>query len=208
MEFITIDNQKIAKSVGNTISLQQLKDRGISPLAYRYWLLTSHYRQKVNFTWEAVLGAQTALHRALKIFSDLQKDEKLTDAELVEGEYRDRFKRAIYDDVNTAEAIAVMWELLKDERVHATNKRATLIDFDRVLAIGMSDVLQPEAMGRLKVIGRDEISDEAKSLLEGREEARKNEKWADADELRKKIEALGLEIEDTPDGPVLKSKER
>ena len=201
-EFLLIDSQKISKSLGNTITLAQLKDRGISPLAYRYWLLTAHYRQQLNFTWEAVEAAQTALKRALRVFTDLKQNSANGNG-LISEAYRERFKGALNADLNTPEAIAIMWELIKDDTVLPLQKRATLLDFDRVLAIGLSGS-DTERMGKVRVVSEEEIPGDIKSLLERREEARGTQDWAGADSLRKEIESHGFTIEDSPEGPTVR----
>ncbi len=198
--FITVDGQKISKSLGNTFYLQQLKDKGVSPLAFRYWLLTGHYRQQVNFTWEAVQGAQTALQRAHRIFIELPTGGKII------PEYQARFEKAINDDLNTAEALAVMWELLKDSSQKKEDVRATLVDFDRVFGIGFGAVGGGEVQ-RLVVSPVADIPEEIQALLTKREEARKSSEWALADGLRDELLQKGYVIEDTTQGPVVRRAE-
>lgn len=190
-EFITVEGTKISKSLGNTITLQQLSDRGVHPLSFRYWLLTGHYRQKMNFTWEAVQGAQTARERALRIFMDLKGSGT------VDGSYKKKFEEALYDDLGTAEAIAVMWELLKDEKVAPGVKRATLLDFDRVLGIGFGT--QNGETHRVSVTPGD-----VQALVDEREAARTAGDYARSDALRAEIAGKGYEVEDTAAGPVVR----
>jgi cysteinyl-tRNA synthetase len=196
-EFITIDSTKLSKSLGNTITLRQLIDRGIHPLSYRYWLLTGHYRQAVNFTWEAVQAAQTARERALRVFADLPQGPTLEQDPKV-GPYLQRFADRIYDDLNTPEAVAVMWELIKDEKVAPGVKRATLLDFDRVLAIGFSS---PQETSKVAV---SQVPEEVRALATKREIARKAGDWATADTVRAEIEKSGYLVEDTAKGSILK----
>lgn len=195
-EFINIDDTKISKSLGNTINLRQLIDKGISPLAYRYWLLTGHYRQSMNFTWEAVEAAQTALKRAQKIFVDLKGSGK------VDETYEEKFQKALYDDLNTPEAVAVLWELLKDESVDQGIKRATVLNFDQVLGLGFGKArTQLEAE---KVSVTSEAPEAVQQQLQEREEARKAGEYERADEIRDRILEAGYVIEDSETGPVLK----
>jgi len=201
--FITIEGQKIAKSLGNTIYLRNLIDRGFNPLAYRYWLLTANYRSPVNFTWEALEGAQTALIRLHQYFIEKLGEKNGS----VLNEYRSRFQKAINDDIDTPKAISVLWELVRDEEVARDDKRATLVNFDKVLGIGLL-----EGSKRLKEMLRDadkrlavtEAPDEVQQLLDEREAARKEKEWARADELREKIESQGYKIDDTDEGPKLR----
>ena len=197
-EHISVDNTRIGKSLGNAITLKQLVDRGIAPLAYRYWLLTGHYRQKMNFTWEAVSAAQTALHRAWRAFAELKGNGSILDS------YRARFEAALFDDFNTAEAIAVLWELLKDETVSGADKKATILHMDRVLGIGFASVKARVEKMKVAVVAEGDIPEALQALLAEREAARVRKEFLRADELRKTIESEGYAIEDSPEGPVVK----
>lgn len=195
-EFITIDNTKLSKSLGNEIVLRQLKDRGISPLAYRYWLLTGHYRSQMNFTWEAVEASQTALHRALRVFADLRGNGSVLQ------DYAKRFENALYDDLDTPKAIAILWELIKDESVMSGDKRATILDFDRVLGIGFS-FTELERRALVGSVEKETVSKEIQELMQKREEARKNRDFREADAIRDELKAKGYAILDGADGPTL-----
>jgi len=108
--FLNIDGHKISKSIGNTLYLRNLVTKGISPLAYRYWLLTGHYRTMLNFTEESVLGAQTALVKLINHFIEwrqLPLGKEHT-------EYVKKFEDFINDDLDTPKALALLWELVKD----------------------------------------------------------------------------------------------
>ena len=194
-EHVTIDSKRIGKSEGNAITLKQFSDRGISALSYRYWLLTGHYRQSVNFTWEAVEAAQTALKRAQKIFVDLKGSGK------VDEDYQEKFQTALYDDLNTPEAIAVLWELLKDTHIDPGVKRATVLDFDRVLGLGFAKARKQLEVEKISVTS--EAPESVQQLLEEREEARAAQDYKKADEIRDRILEAGYTIEDGQEGPVL-----
>ncbi|MDO8523781.1 MAG: cysteine--tRNA ligase [bacterium] len=197
--FLTIEGKRIGKSEGNAIRLYQLEERGVSALAYRYLLLTVHYRQPMNFTWSAAEAAQTALKRAQRFFTDLKGSGKINQ------EYRVKFEAAIHDDVNMPEALAVMWDLIKDEAVPAGDKRETLLDFDRVFGIGFMPLLYRSAASeRISVISLSDLSPEVEALISEREIARKNGQWHRADELRESLRALGFSVEDTTEGPIVR----
>ncbi|MCH8325656.1 MAG: cysteine--tRNA ligase [Bacteroidetes bacterium] len=132
-EFITIENQKISKSLGNTVLLRQIEDRGFTALAYRYWLLTGHYRTPLNFTWEALKGAEIAFSRLLRLFVEDLGSKNGT----IHKEYQERFHRYINNDLDTPGALALLSELTKDESVSKGDKRITLLDFDKVLLRGI-----------------------------------------------------------------------
>lgn len=193
-EFVNLDGTKISKSLGNDINLRQLVDREIHPLAYRYWLLTGHYRQKVNFTWDAVTGAQTALLRAWKIVADLKGQGS------VHPDYKKRFETAIYADFDTPQAVALLWELLKDSAITDGTKRATILDFDRVLGLNFGD---KDTTPAKKVVVTDETPEEVRALMRDREEARKAKDFAKADAIRAALKEQGFIVEDGPNGPIL-----
>ncbi len=202
--FVNVNDQKMAKSKGTSIKLRDLEDEGVSPLAFRYWLLTSHYRSPINFTFEAVKGAQTAFVRLLEAFIDFNNElavgwhDHHTHETFGSIDYKDEFRKAITDDFNMPEALALVWKLIKDHGVNAQEKSALLLDFDQVLGFGLKEVL---------IMTKNEVVPvEVTALAEAREESRKNKEWEKADALRLEIEKRGYEVKDTEDGFEIKSK--
>ena len=120
-------------------------------------------------------------------------------------EYREAFVAAINDDMDTAKAIATMWDMLKDDTVEATDKRATIIEMDSVFGLGL-DVPIDEGKSALGFIDTSNIPDEIQKLLDTREVARIARNWAEADKARDAIELQGYTIEDTPEGPRVSKK--
>ena len=198
-EHVMIEGQKISKSIGNTVFLRNIIDRGFSPLSLRYWFLTAHYRTQTNFTWEALEGAQTA---TFKLHKHLVEDYGAKDGAINE-EYRDKFHNFINDDLDTPKAIALLWDLVKDDNIPNEDKRATLLEFDRVLGLGL-DHSNKKLVGLLSGKGdRLEIGKLPKAiqqLVEDREKARKEKDFNKADELRNKLKEKGYEIEDRDGG--------
>ena len=195
--FITVEGKRIGKSEGNTLRLYQMNERGISALAYRYLVLMTHYRSPMNFTWDALTGAETSLYRALRIFADLPKNA----GGKILPEFRTRFENVVYDDLNTPEALAIMWELLRDEKIAPSDKRETLLDFDRVLGIGFGIYSHSSEAEKLSVVAESDLSEDVTRLILEREEARKNSDWGLADILRNSLTEKGFSVEDTKDGP-------
>lgn len=192
--FITIDAKRIGKSEGNAITLRQLKDRGFPALAYRYWLLTGHYRSPMNFTFEALSGAKQALFRLKRAaLEELEGDGAII------PEYEQRFHEAINDDLDTPKAVALVWELLKSEHP-AGDKAATLKHFDTVLGLGIFDTADP-AMRALGVLSMADLPEDVASLITEREQVRAKKDWDEADALREAINLKGYLVEDTPQGP-------
>lgn len=186
--FLTVDGGRMGKSLGNAFNLSDVEKRGFDPLALRYFYLTGHYRRPLNFTWEALGSAQTALGRLRIHAAEWGKPE------IGCAEYEAKFKAAIEDDLNLPEALAVVWELVKSD-YSGSAKKGSLLKFDEVLGLGLATYREEKT----------EVTAEAKGLLVQREKLRAEKKFAEADEVRGQLESLGYKIEDTETGPVLKS---
>jgi len=187
--FLQIEDAKMAKSAGEFLRVQTLIDRGIDPLAYRMLCLGAHYRTKLNFTWESLEGAATALQRLRTTMHEWGAPGAVNE------DYRRRFLEQINDDLNLPRALAVTWELVKSE-VPSAAKKATLFEFDRVLGLRLAD-WQPK---------QEAVPNEIMMLVEQRRLARSEKRWKDSDALRDQIKAAGWEIEDTPQGPKLRRR--
>ncbi|OGI57571.1 cysteine--tRNA ligase [Candidatus Nomurabacteria bacterium RIFCSPHIGHO2_02_FULL_37_13] len=182
--FLDINNgEKMAKSGDSFITLRTITEKGISPIVYRFWLLMGHYRTKMNFNWEALEGAETALKRLYGLYMSL--GEKIGK---VDKEYQEKFKEFVFDDLDTPRALSLLWDVLKDEKISNANKKATILDFDKVLGLDFANLKE------------EKISEAILKLVEEREEVRKNKDFKKSDELRKKINSLGYEIEDKNSG--------
>lgn len=194
--FITIDSTKISKSLSNDITLRQLFDRGFSGDDYRYWLLTAHYRSPVNFTFEALTAAKQALYRLKRYMYE----EYHTTRPQINSAYLDRFAERLGDDLDTPGAIALLWEVTKDNSLDAATKYGTLLAMDSVLGIGLSDD-PTEGARSLGVVAKEELPPEIQALIETREAARIARNWLEADRLREALNFKGYTVEDTPLGP-------
>lgn len=200
--FITVEGRRMGKSMGNLINLDQLQDRGIAALSYRYWLLTAHYRTPANFTWEALEGAHTALTKLHRFVEELPSESEGSIDSLFEG----RFREFVNDDLDTPKAIALVWDLVKDDEVSPEDKRATILSFDTVLGVGLQEAIDgssEELLGHTKKISVSDAPDEVRELVEEREKARAEQDFAKADEIRDKIYSQGYSIKDTDEGPRL-----
>ncbi|KKW06550.1 MAG: Cysteine-tRNA ligase [Candidatus Kaiserbacteria bacterium GW2011_GWC2_49_12] len=188
---IRIDDSKIAKSEGNVVYLSEIIERGYHPLALRYLFLQAHYRTPANFTWEALQAAQNALSR-------LHSSIKSTDESgVIALLYKKRFQERINDDLDTPGALAVLWELLKDDILSPADKRVTLADFDRILGLDIVSGTCVEA----SEIHLESLPDNVRKMVQKREKARKNKDWKTADVIRNELEQMGYALEDTPEGP-------
>lgn len=195
-EHIQVDSSKMAKSAGTGFTLRDLQEKGYSGIDYRYWLLTSHYRTQVNFTYDALQSAQHALTR-LKRFVY----EECTDTGgKIDHEYRQKFIEAINRDLDTPKGIASLWEMMKDDRVAQEDKRATLVEVDQVLGLELD--LDPEdGAHELGYVALADIPEDIQTLIDEREAARIARNWTEADKLREALAHKGYVVEDTAEGP-------
>lgn len=188
VEFLLIDNGKMSKSLGNVYSIDDLEKKGIEPLAYRYLCFTSHYRNKLNFTWEAIESAQKSLHR-LRNLSKTHKDgNDDIDPEKI-NKYEYEFLEAINDDLNMPLAISVAWEVAKQEE--KSNKYYELLmKFDKVLSLNLKYEDENNFI----------IPEDIAKLLNDRKRARESKNFELSDELRDKIKEKGYAVKDTKNG--------
>ncbi len=182
-EHIDVGGLKMAKSEGNFLRLESLHEKGIDPIAYRFWILMASYRTKMNFNWEALEGAETALKRLKALYLGLGSS-----VGKVDENYQNKFKEAIEDDLNTPLVVSHLWDLIKDESVSNEDKKATLLDYDRVLGLGL---------GNLK---EEVIPEEVSKLVTEREQSRTEKDFKKSDDLRAQINSLGYEVKDTSEG--------
>jgi cysteinyl-tRNA synthetase len=195
--FLLVDGGRMGKSLGNAYTLSDLKEKGFSPLDLRYFYLTGHYRKQLNFTFEALKSAQSALQslrEQVARFKDETERTVLSEEKLDKvNEYRSRFEVVVGNDLNMPEALAVVWEVVKSN-IPGTDKYDLITDFDRVLGLQLS-AWQAETV---------EVPAAVWELVGRREQARQDKDFAAADKLRDEIKQIGFEVEDSQDGPVIK----
>jgi cysteinyl-tRNA synthetase len=171
-------------------------DRGFSGDDYRYWLLTAHYRSPANFSWEALKASKQTLFRLKRyMYEDFKQKAAAPDAA-----YLDRFDDCLANDLDTPGAIAVLWDMLKDDSLNDAIKCGTLLSMDEVLDIGLSDDLSV-GMRSLGVVGVEELPLAIQELIDQREAARIARNWDESDKLRDTLKLRGYIIEDTALGP-------
>ncbi len=183
-----VEGQKMSKSLNNFFTLLDIKKKGFDPLTLRYLYLQTHYRQEMNFTWESLKAAQTALQRLRNEIYDWP-DPKVGCAE-----FEERFVSAINDDLNMPQALAVMWELVKSSDYPDKAKAATLFKMDKVLGLDLEFKREKKEIP---------VPPEVLALVKERDILRKNGKYHLADEIRSKIKKLGYDIEDKEEGTIV-----
>lgn len=202
-EHLLVNDGKMSKSAGTSYTVQDILDKGYNPLVLRYFFLQAHYRSKQNFTFEALEAAKIAYNKLSEFLSEqptinnqqLTKG-KTTDYKLLITNYKNRFIDYISDDFNVPGALSLIWEIIKDGTLSYSEKKKLILDFDKVLGLGL-DKIKKEKI---------EIPAKVKNLVKEREKARADKHWQKADELRDKIYDLGFTIEDTADGTKIEKK--
>lgn len=189
--FVNMGIDKMSKSLGNIVTLGDIVEKNFHPLAFRYLVLTLHYRTPMRFTWEALMASQTALFKLVNHFSEFQSG---SDGGDINKEYAENFKEFLNDDLDTPQALALAWKLVKDESVSDSDKKATLLNFDKVFGFNLEKL--EEEFSR----SAEEIPEEIKSLAEEREKARKAKDFKKSDELRGVINEKGYNIKDSERG--------
>lgn len=185
--FLVVDGEKMSKSKKNFYRIDEVVQKGFDPLALRYLFLTAHYRDKLNFTWESLQSAQNALNNLRGLVRDWEEPK------IGCAQYEQDFTEAINNDLNTPQAMAVMWELVKSD--YPTSAKAqSLLKFDRVLGLKLDEYLGKPL----------EVPSDVMELVEERERVRKSGHFKQSDALRHEVRKLGFEIEDTPTGPKVK----
>ncbi|PTU64226.1 cysteine--tRNA ligase [Chromobacterium sp. Panama] len=185
--FLQLDNAKMSKSTNDFLRLQSLVDLGYDPLAYRYLNLTAHYRKQLNFSWNALDGAQQALDRLRVSYAAWPEGGG------VDQVFASSFLHEINQDLNTPRALALVWGLVKSSLSDA-DKKATLRHCDQVLGLALDGWQPSDTM----------IPSEVMELAKARQVARQEKNWQVSDDLRSRIIKLGYIVEDGAQGVQIK----
>lgn len=179
---------KMSKSKGETLTVSTLKNKGYNPLSYRFMCLQSHYRRQLTFAYESLDGAETAYKKLKNKVLNLTNDGEVN--ELKYNEFNNKFKSYLEDDLNTANAISLLYEVLKSD-MNNTTKLKLIEDFDKVLSL---DLTKKEE----KSIDEEYIA----SKIAERNIAKQNKDYATADKIREELLNMGILIKDTREGTI------
>jgi cysteinyl-tRNA synthetase len=193
--FILINGERMSKSKGNLYTVYDLEKENYDVLALRYLYLQTHYRQEMNFTFNALDAAQNAYKKLILEVS--RWEDSVDSSEDVQKEaiadFENRFLSAVNDDLNTPQALAVMWELVKSDMPVQT-KRKVLFHMDQVLGLDIENLSKQLKQAQGIIPGH------IQQMVEERQHMRKMKKFNAADQIRAKIEKLGYRVEDTKKG--------
>ena len=179
---------KMSKSKGKVLTVSFLEEEGFNPLSYRFMVLISHYRKQLTFSLESLSGAENAYKKLKSRIASLKEGGNVDESIL--KTYVTKFKECLEDDMNTANAITLLYDLLKADTTDST-KIKVIEEMDKVLSL---DLLKKE----------EKNVDEAyiKEMIEKRNNAKKNKDYALADSIREELASMGITLKDTRDGTI------
>lgn len=192
-EHLLVDGRKMSKSLGNFYTLGDVTAKGFDPIAFRLLVLQAHYRSQLNFTWESLDAAQNFLMR-LRAWADLRFQPNAKTKEPDQDSYElviAKIKDALFNDLNTSQALGLLSDSVSNSETNGIDSSSFpgfLQTVDHLLGLGL--------------LKREDIDSEAKALIDMRKKAREAKDWGLSDELRSKLAERGIEINDTPGGPI------
>jgi cysteinyl-tRNA synthetase len=198
-EFLGLGNDmKMSKSKGDVLTVDTLIEKGYDPLTYRYLLLTSHYRNPLKFSWDSLNKARTVheklLHHMVLLKKQVKPDKKISISlghmSGAAQKHLTNFKKALFDDLNTAIAMAELHQMLKNKSISDAEKLALMLEFDTIFDIGLTDAVERDI----------DIPQNVMDWVEKRDKARSDKNWAESDRLRDLIKSAGFTVKDGRDG--------
>ena len=186
--FLQIDGGKMSKSLGNIYTIDDLKQKGIDPLAYKLFCFTSHYRNKLNFTFEGAISSNTSLIRLKEGYKKHLEGKDIVDSKVID-DFEEKFHIAINDDLNMPSAMSVVWDVVRFPK-KSKDLANLLLKFDEVLGLKIDEEFGEEI----------EIPEEIQKLIEERKIARENKNFELSDKIRDIIREKGYIIKDAKEG--------
>lgn len=191
-EFLLIDGGKMSKSLNNVYTISDLEAKGYTAMDYRMFNFTSHYRNKLNFTWDSLESAKIALARLKEGYRRHAEGTEDVEESVIE-EYKTKFNEAINDDLNMPQAMSVVWDVIKNP--NKSTKFADLLrKFDEVLGLKIDEKEKLE------------LPEEIQKIIDERKIARESKDWQKSDELRDLLSEKGYIVKDSKDGMTISKK--
>ena len=196
-EFLLNDRGKMSKSDGGFLTLSVLKDRGYDPLDYRYFCLTGHYRSQLKFSFESLDQARSARETLARRVAQFKASGDAAQQLSAKAQgYLDAFRQSMAHDLKAPQALAVLWQAVRDQEIPDAEKLSLVLSMDSILGLSLDRIAPAGA-------GDAEIPAEALQLLEERKSAKAARDWARADAIRDQLAAMGFKVLDTGAGAKL-----
>ena len=189
-EFMLVDNGKMSKSLGNTYTIAQLEEKGYSPLDFRFFCLNTHYRKKLNFTFDGLDAAKVSRERLMQALASHKASSAPTNPDTI-AKYKQDFHAAIEDDINVPLALGILFTAIKEPKSKDIYELALYFDKEFGLSLDQLPAIKEESV---------DVPEDVMALIEKRKEAKKNKDFALADSIRGEILALGYNVLDTREG--------
>jgi cysteinyl-tRNA synthetase len=208
-QHLLADGQKMAKSTGNAYTCSEIEARGYDPMALRYFYTTALYRSRLNFTFRALQAAQTSLERlrglAYQLLLQADKERVFANDPIEPNYWQEIFLAEVENDLNMPRAMSVVWAMLRAHDCEPTTKLRLLLDFDRILGFDLKGYLQSD-QPRRKADSETYLSSlptEIAALVQERDDLRSRGDYAQADHIRRDLEASGYMVNDTAQGSIV-----
>ena len=190
-EHLNDETGKMSKSKGEFLTLDLLKSKGYNPLSYRFMCLNSHYRKQLVFSYDALDQNEDTLNKLKTRISNIVDDNNYSEEDF--NKYNNLFKEALENDLNTANAITVLYDVLKDSEISSNTKLGLIKSFDKVLSLDLIKEVEVDK----------ELEEKINKLIEERNNYKANKDYENADRIRGEIESLGVTIKDTREGTII-----
>lgn len=188
LSWLLTNNVKMSKSKGDTLTVSKLKEMGYNPLAYRYLILNSYYHKQVNFTFDGLDQAQNAYLKLINKVSNIKEEGLFSDDDF--NKYDGKFKEFLSNDLNTSNALTLLYDLIKDTNVSSNTKLKLIKLWDSVLSL---DLIKEKNID-------EELLNKINELIEKRNIAKENRDYALADQIRDELKNMNVVIKDTKEG--------
>lgn len=195
--FLQVDGGKMSKSLNNCYTLKDLKEKGYTPLEFKYFCLNTHYSKTINFTFDAMRSSALGFRALKNLISEHYAGENTLDSEKIK-EYEDKFLSAINDDLNIPLAIGEMFSMLKNEE-KSKDVYNLVQKFDCALGLQLD-------IDSIKKDDEQPLPEEVMEIIKQRDMARKDKNYQRSDELRDVLFSLGYLVKDTLDGTVVEKR--
>ena len=203
-DHLLVEGKKMSKSEGNFFTLRDLIKKGYNPLAIRYLLFSSNYRQQLNFTEKGIEAAQSSIDRLNDFILKIKriKNKEGDNIEPIISKTKEQFDKSMDDDLNISEALSHLFDFVKDINILIDNDKISNKDSDKIIEF----LTEINSIINVLNFKEDKIESDIKKLVDEREKARNDKDFSKADKIRDQLLDKGYTLEDSEDGVIVKKK--